>query len=119
MPPRTVTPRMLRRAAELRRVPSEAEQKLWLRLRAHRLQDAHFRRQHAIGPYITDFCAPRKKLIIEVDGSHHLEQEQYDADRTAFLEANGYRVLRFWNNEVLGNIDAVLEVIWEALEASS
>ena len=76
----------------------------------------HFRNQHAVGNYAVDFsrkgtpCAPRKKLIIELDGSQHLEQEEYDKERTAFLESKGYRVLRFWNN-----LDAVLKVIWSAL----
>jgi very-short-patch-repair endonuclease len=77
--------------------------------------DVHFRNQHAIGNYIVDFCAPRKKLIIEVDGRQHIEQKQYDKERTAFLETKGYRVLRFWNNDVMNNIDAVLEVIWGVL----
>lgn len=71
-----------------------------------------FRRQHAIGNYIVDFCSPRRKLIIEVDGSQHLELEEYDSERTKFLESKGYRVLRFWNNEILKDIDSVLRVIW-------
>ena len=70
-----------------------------------------FRRQHAIGGYIPDFCAIKLKLIVELDGSQHLEQEEYDANRTAFFELKGYRVLRFWNNDVMNNLDAVLEVI--------
>ena len=76
----------------------------------------HFRRQHAIGPYITDFCAPSRKLIIEVDGSQHLVQEDYDRDRTAFLEAKGYRVLRFWNSDVMNKIADVMSVVLEELE---
>jgi len=60
-------------------------------------------------------CAPRQKLIIEVDGSQHLDQEEYDSERTAFLESRGYRVLRFWNRDVMNNIEAVLGVILEAL----
>ena len=78
--------------------------------------DVHFRSQHAIGNYIVDFVAPRKKLIIELDGSQHLEQEEYDAERTAFLQSKGYRVLRFWNNDVMNDIDSVLTVIWDALK---
>jgi very-short-patch-repair endonuclease len=77
--------------------------------------DVHFRNQHAIGNYVVDFCAPRKNLIIELDGSQHLEQEEYDVERTAFLKSKGYRVLRFWNNDVINNIDSVLRVIYEAL----
>jgi len=78
----------------------------------------NFRRQHAIGPYITDFCCIEKKLIIELDGSHHLEQEAYDAERTVYLESQGYQVLRFWNNEVLNDLDGVVHVILESLGSS-
>lgn len=92
-----------------------AEAKLWAHLRAHQMGDVHFRNQHAIGKYIVDFCALRKKLIIELDGSQHLEQQEYDEERTKYLEARGYRVLRFWNNEVLHNTEAVLQAIWSAL----
>lgn len=75
----------------------------------------HFRRQHALGNYITDFCAPRRKLIIELDGSQHLDQKEYDEARTKYLELRGYQVLRFWNHEVMNHIDEVLNVIWNAL----
>jgi len=74
-----------------------AEAKLWAYLRAPRRGEAGFRRQHAIVSYIVDFCAPRKKLIIEVDGSQQLNQTEYDTERTVFLEAQGYRVLRFFS----------------------
>lgn len=94
--------------------PTEA--RLWTHLRAHRLQGIHFRNQHAIGNYVVDFCAPRKKLIIEVDGSHHIEQAEYDAKRTTFLESKGYRLLRFWNHEVMNDIDSVLDAIVSALD---
>ena len=107
----------MHRAGELRHSPTEAETKLWSRLRAHRLGDIHFRRQYAIGRYIVDFCAPRRKLIIEVDGSQHLDQREYDAKRTAFLEGHGYRVLRFWNNDILKDIESVLRAIDLALQA--
>jgi very-short-patch-repair endonuclease len=80
------------------------------------MENIHFRRQHAIGNYIADFCAPRKRLIIEVDGSQHLDREEYDTERTAFLESKGYRVLRFWNDEILNDIEAVLQVIYDALK---
>ena len=76
-----------------------------------------FRRQHAIGIYITDFCAPRKKIIIELDGSQHLEQEEYDNERTQHLEEQGYKVIRFWNNQVMNDIDSVIKVIMFTLEA--
>ena len=93
-----------------------AEAKLWTHLRAHRLKDVHFRNQHAIGNYVVDFCAPRRKLIIGLDGSRHLEQEEYDIERTAFLESKGYRVLRFWNNQVMNEIENVLQTIFNVLE---
>ena len=107
------TPKIMRRAGELRLNPTPAEAKLWSRLRAHRLSGVGFRRQHAIGNYISDFCAPGKMLIIELDGSQHLEQEEYDIERTAFLESKGYKVLRFYNNDVMKDIDKVLGVILE------
>jgi very-short-patch-repair endonuclease len=112
MPPKVSTPKIMRRAGELRQNQTEAEAKLWSRLRAHRMAGVQFRRQHAIGNYIVDFCSPRRKLIIELDGSQHLDQAEYDSERTKYLEAKGYRVLRFWNNQVMNEIDAVLNVIW-------
>jgi len=84
---------------------------LWSRLRLMNMKGTHFRRQHAIGPYIIDFCAVKPKLIIEVDGSEHLDQEEYDRECTVYLESKGYRVLRFWNHEVMGEIDTVMRVI--------
>ena len=112
------TPKIFARAKRLHREMTEPEAKLWAHLRAHRMGDVHFRNQHAIGNYITDFCAPRKKLIIELDGSQHLDQQEYDRERTAFLQSKGYRVLRFLNNEVMKDIDSVLRVIFTALNES-
>ena len=109
------TPKTFGHAKELHRNPTPAEIKLWAQLRAHRMGNIHFRNQHAIGNYVVDFCAPRKKLIIELDGSQHLEQAEYDAERTALFESKGYRVLRFWNNDVMNDLDTVLRVIWSAL----
>jgi len=109
------TPKIMHRAAELRLNLTPAERKLWSRLRAHRLGGVGFRRQHAIGNYITDFCAPSKMLVVELDGSQHLDQKVYDNERTAFLASKGYKVLRFYNNDVMNNIDKVLEVILENL----
>ena len=108
-------PKIFGHAKQLHQNMKEAETKLWSHLRAHRMAEVHFRNQHAISNYIVDFCAPRKKLIIELDGSPHLEQEEYDEERTAFLKSKGYRILRFWNNDVMNNIDAVLRVIYDAL----
>ena len=116
MPPKTTTPKMQHRAGELRRNQTEAEAKLWSRLRAHRMAGVQFRRQHAIGNYIVDFCSPRRKLVIELDGSQHLDQAEYDGKRTKYLEDRGYRVLRFWNHQVTKEIDAVLNVIRTELD---
>jgi very-short-patch-repair endonuclease len=114
-PPRS-NPKIIHRAGELRKEPTPAEQKLRAYLRTLRDDGIHFRRQHAIGQYIADFCAPRRKLIIELDGSPHLEQKEYDTERTVFLESQGYRVLRFWNNDIVNDIDGVMHTIMFALE---
>jgi len=100
----------------MRKTPTDAEKKLWWHLR-HRLRvsDTHFRRQVRLGRYIVDFASHGARLVIEIDGGRHAEQVTADAERTRFLEAEGYRVLRFWNNEVLTNIDGVLEVVQRAL----
>lgn len=110
------TAKVFEHARQLRRNMTPAEARLWARLRAHRLNGVHFRNQHARGSYVVDFCAPRKKLIIYLDGSQHLEQQSYDAERTSYLESNGYRVIRFWNGDVMNNIDAVVLRISQALE---
>jgi len=91
------------------------KRKLWARLRNDQL-GVTFRRQHAIGNYILDFCSPKVKLIIELDGSQHLEQEEYDQERTKYLESLGYKVIRFWNNDVVNNIDGVILTIIHAME---
>jgi len=103
-------------ARRMRREPTEAERKLWWHLR-HRLSltDTHFRRQVQIGPYIADFASHSAKLVIELDGGQHAVQIAEDQSRARRLEADGYNVLRFWNNDVLSNIDGVLEVIMRAI----
>src|SRR5690606_4838289 len=98
---------------DLRNNPTDAEKALWKRLQ-HEQLGLKFRRQHPIEPYIVDFYCPDKKLIIEVDGGQHNENKRDDA-RTAYLESKGYRVIRFWNNEVLQNTDGVLETIMNEL----
>jgi very-short-patch-repair endonuclease len=109
-------PKTFGHAKNLHRNMTPAEAKLWAHLRAHRLHGIHFRNQHAIGNYVVDFCAPRIKLVIELDGGQHLEQEEYDNERTDFLNSMGYRVLRFWNNDVMNDIDSVLDAIALALD---
>jgi very-short-patch-repair endonuclease len=109
-------PKTMHRAGELRREMTPAERRLWAYLRGNRLNGVGFRRQHAIGNFIVDFCAPRQKLVIELDGGQHLDQEEYDAERTAFLEGQGYRVLRFWNDAVMNDLQGVIRAIQIALE---
>jgi very-short-patch-repair endonuclease len=115
MRPIRSTPKILHRAGELRKETTPAEKKLWAYLRLMREDGIRFRRQHAIGLYITDFCVPRKKLIIELDGSQHLEQQDYDTERTKYLESLGYKVIRFWNNDVMNHIKDVVQSIHQAL----
>ena len=103
------------KARELRRNPTEAERLLWRHLRRRQLNGHRLRRQHPIGPYIVDFFCFEARLAIELDGGQHDQRTDYDAERTAFLEAEGVRVLRLWNNQVLGDIGAVQHVIMEAL----
>lgn len=108
-------PNQLKNARHLRKNLTDAEQHLWRHLRLRQIEEHKFRRQHPIGNYIADFVCIERKLIVEVDGGQHAEQLDYDAARTAWLEAQGYRVLRFWNNEVLQNIEGVVTVIRAAL----
>lgn len=104
------------RAKELRRELTPAEKKLWARLRNGQINGAQFRRQHAVGTYIVDFFCAKAKLVIEVDGDTHAEQVDYDAKRTAWLnEQKHYRVLRFTNDEVYRQIEAVVEAIEAAV----
>jgi very-short-patch-repair endonuclease len=105
----------LDRARHLRAGQTDAEQLLWHRLRNRRQQGWKFRRQHQIDQYIVDFVCPDTGLIVELDGGHHGDQVAYDEMRSTKLIDMGYRVLRFWNNDVLKNTDSVLEAILEAL----
>lgn len=99
----------------LRQQMTEAERLLWRHLRAHRLGGEKFRRQQPIGPYVVDFVHFRARLVIEADGGQH-NGALADAQRDAWLESNGFRVLRFWNNEILQNTDAALAVVMAALD---
>lgn len=108
MPPDAAT--MLHRARHLRNNPTPAELKLWHVLSAIR---PRFTRQLKIGPYIADFACRRARVIVELDGSQHVDNA-HDAARTANLEANNWRVIRFWNNEVMSNVEGIVEAIIEA-----
>jgi very-short-patch-repair endonuclease len=105
-----------RRARRLRKESTEAEHLLWNVLRELRLP-YNVRRQHPIGEYIADFAIPRHKLIIELNGGQHAAATEEDALQTVELGKRGYRVIRFWNSDVLGNLDGVLQTIISALEA--
>jgi very-short-patch-repair endonuclease len=94
---------------------TDAERKLWRALRLRQLGNAKFRRQAPIGPYIVDFVSFERRVIVEVDGGQHAAQAGKDARRTDFLNAEGFRVIRFWNNEVLENFDGVLDRLAQVL----
>ncbi|SDQ91430.1 endonuclease domain-containing protein [Pseudoxanthomonas sp. CF125] len=104
-------------ARQLRRQMTDAEASLWYHLRNRALLGCKFRRQHPIGPYIVDFACVERKLVIELDGSQHADSAS-DSARTSWIQANGYRVLRFWNNDALRQQQVVLAVILEALESA-
>ena len=108
-------------ARGLRNNQTRAEELLWYRLRNTRLDGIKFRRQRPLDIYIVDFISLKKKLIIEIDGGQHNEEINQDSDkeRAAWLESNGYRILRFWSSEVLENLDGVLGRIQEALGTPS
>jgi very-short-patch-repair endonuclease len=103
-------------ARALRKRMTDAEQLLWRNLRSRTMSGMKFRRQHCIGSFIADFACVEKKLIIEVDGGQHAENANQDADRTAYLNSQGWTVMRFWNNEVLQATEAVLEAIFNAIK---
>ena len=91
---------------------------LWAHLRRNQLRSINFRRQHAIGRFVVDCCSPKNHLIIELDGSPHLRQSTDDLRRTVALEAQGYRVLRFWNHQIMNDIEGVARAILKAMESS-
>ena len=103
------------KARKLRKNLTEAERALWRHLRTRQIGGYKFRRQQPIEKYIVDFVNFEKRVVVEVDGGHHSQQVDYDSSRTAWLEAQGYRVLRFWNNQVLGEIEAVKGAILDIL----
>ena len=103
-------------ARRLRKNRTDAERALWARLRRKQLDGLRFRQQVPLGPYIVDFLCPGQMLVVEVDGGQHVDD---GAERTAWLEARGFRVLRFWNNDVLQNPDGVIETILLALRSKA
>jgi adenine-specific DNA-methyltransferase len=103
------------RARTLRRHSTDAEALLWTRLRNRALAGHEFRRQRPVGPYVVDFICLEPHLVVEVDGGQHALRRNEDAVRTKWLEGQGLRVLRFWNHEVLQNLEGVLRMIEQAL----
>ncbi len=108
----------LQRGRELRAQMTDAEVHLWMRLRGKQIHGHYFRRQVPIGSYVADFVCVKAHLIIEVDGSEHLSAAKWDQKRTAWLQSRGYRVLRFWDNDVLQGTQSVLESIRIALQTA-
>jgi very-short-patch-repair endonuclease len=107
------------RARTMRSEQTPAEAKLWSLLRAHRFSSIKFTRQVIVAPYILDFAARSRKIAIELDGDTHAHRLQYDAARTAYLESKGYRVIRFTNADIMGNIEGVATIIGDALDEAS
>ena len=106
----------LKHAQDMRKDMPEPEMRLWLQLRAARFRGVKFRRQKVIGSYIADFAANEPRLVIEIDGDTHGDRESYDAQRTHYLEEQGYTVIRFSNADVMANMDGVLCRIGEAVD---
>lgn len=106
------------RARQLRRNLTDVERLLWRRLRFWQVDGYKFRRQQPLGNYIVDFVCLQKRLIIELDGGQHAQEVNHDAERDAWLQAQGFTVLRFWNNDVLKNIDGVMEMIVKSLQST-
>jgi very-short-patch-repair endonuclease len=109
--------RQIALARKLRQSQTDAEKALWAKLKTRQLEGIKFRRQQPLGPYIIDFISFERKIIVELDGGQHNERraKERDRERTAWLKERGYQVLRFWDNEVLVNIEGVLEKIREFL----
>jgi len=106
---------MLKHVRSLRRDMTDAERRLWSRLRRRQMAGFKFRRQHQIGLYICDFASVEAGVAIELDGSQHVEQAVYDSRWDAFIRGAGFRVLPFWNADVLARTDQIIETIYEAL----
>jgi very-short-patch-repair endonuclease len=106
------------RSRELRKKQTEAEAILWMNVRDRRLGGYKFRRQHQVGPWIPDLCCPERQIVLEADGGGHDEPDTRarDAERDHWLRDHDWRVLRFWNFEVIFELEVVLEVIWQALQ---
>lgn len=108
---RRIDPSLLEKSKELRSGATEVEKLIWSKIRDRKLGGIKFRRQHPMGSYIVDFVSLEKKLVVELDGGQHTEDREYDRQRTRWIESRGFKVLRFWNSEVIENLQGVLEAI--------
>ncbi|MEO1044845.1 MAG: DUF559 domain-containing protein [Pseudomonadota bacterium] len=109
--------KLTERAKHMRKNMSEPETRLWLELRAKRFKGIAFRRQKVIGNYIADFASNDPKIIVEVDGDTHVQQEDYDQERSRYLSSQGYAVIRFTNSDVMNNLSGMLMQLEEAISA--
>jgi very-short-patch-repair endonuclease len=103
----------------MRRDPTNAEKLFWWEVKDRRLDGHKFRRQHPIGPYIADFACIQCKLVVEIDGGQHAEAMTYDKQRDAYLQSQGFRVLRFWNADILTNMEGVIDAILAVLNGNA
>lgn len=110
--------RLISNARHMRHEPTDAERKFWLAVRGRQFGGYKFKRQYPVVAYIADFVCLEQKLIVELDGGQHAQQAGYDAERTAYLQTQGFRVLRYWNDEFLRMPNVILEDVWRALNAA-
>jgi very-short-patch-repair endonuclease len=97
---------------------TDAERRLWYYLRAHRFEGLGFRRQVPLGPYVADFLCEQLRIVVEVDGGQHAERKREDEERTRWFNSRGYRVVRFWNSDVMGNMEGVWDALFKEIEKS-
>ena len=119
MPERFPSTPRIARARSLRAESTRAERKLWAILRGRQLGGAKFRRQYPVDSYFADFACVDAKLIVELDGGQHAEQQSYDDARTACLQETGWRVIRFWNFDVIDNVEGVADDILAAINLAA
>jgi very-short-patch-repair endonuclease len=112
-----IRPQTTQNARRLRSAMTDAERRLWHSLRVRQIDGQKFRRQYPLGRYIVDFVCLERRLIVEVDGGQHSERQVEDTIRSQWLRNKGFRVVRFWNNEIMSNLDGVTTVIGQALRA--
>jgi len=111
--------RLIARARHMRHEPTDAERKFWVAVRGRRFGGYKFKRQYPVGRYIVDFVCLERHLIVELDGGQHTQQQEYDAERTDFLNMQGFSVQRIWNDEFLKRPDGILEGVLRALISPS